>query len=206
MTLYPKEYVLTVKTDEFRRIGYFQGISFDIDKYCALIESPQYHHFKERNLVETDESYKQLIPYAILSYQQSLFVYRRGKLQGEKRLVGNYSCGVGGHISIDDPTLFGTTYSEGLLRELNEEIIIETDYEQQLVALINDDSNDVGKVHIGIVHHLRLKKPEVKPREKSMMDPQFLSIEQALQKIDEFETWSQICLKNIGQIVRNKKS
>jgi len=80
------------------------------------------------------------------------------------------------HISITDPGLFGSTYEDGLKREINEEVIIDSPYTQRVVALLNDDSNDVGKVHFGVVHVLTLDKPLVKPREKSINETIFLGI------------------------------
>ena len=95
----------------------------------------------KRKEAETNPEFKQLIPYALLRCGDKVFAYRRGKLQGEKRLIGNYSLGIGGHISIDDPTLFGSTYHDGLMREVNEEVAIASPYKYKVAGLLNDDSN-----------------------------------------------------------------
>ena len=110
----------------------------------------------QRKLAETDPAFKQLIPYVIVTYNNTIFSYRRRKLLSEQRLLSNYSIGVGGHISTDDLTFFSQTYEDGLLRELNEEIGIKDNFSERIVALLNDDSNDVGKVHFGIVHVLQV--------------------------------------------------
>ncbi|MEO1980793.1 MAG: phosphoesterase, partial [Fuerstiella sp.] len=65
---------------------------------------------------------------------------------------------------------------------------------ERCVGLINDDETDVGKVHLGIVHIFDLDSPKVAPREKSMIDARFAQPEELLRELDEFETWSQICL------------
>ena len=198
---YPQEYVLTIPTQEFERIGYFSGLCFEVERYRELLENDAYHQYIERNKAEHDPSFKQLIPYALIRCGASIFVYRRGKLQGEKRLVGNYSCGIGGHISIDDPSLFGTTYEEGLRREVGEEVDIQSPYRQNIAALINDDSDEVGKVHLGIVHILTVEEPKVVAREKALAEPHFMSFELLQAHRDEFENWSQICIDNLATLV-----
>lgn len=201
MNPYPDEFVLTIRTEDFRTAGYFSGLTFDVERYKCFIEDASMQHFLERNLAEHDSSFKQLIPYAILHCGSDVFVYRRGKLQGEKRLVGNYSLGIGGHISVHDRSLFGTPYSEGLQRELTEEVDIQIPYKERLVALLNDDSNEVGTVHLGVVHVITLEQPRVLPREKAMVDPQFLSVQNLQSRISEFESWSQICIQNIEKLL-----
>ncbi len=136
---------------------------------------------------------------------KDVFVYRRGKLLAEKRLHGNYSLGIGGHISVTDPGLFGTSYDDGLKREINEEVTIESQYTQRVVALLNDDTNEVGKVHFGVIHILSLEKPLVKPREKSINETKFLGINELQNNIDGFENWSKICIQNIRQLLDQKQ-
>jgi predicted NUDIX family phosphoesterase len=198
---YLEEHVLVFPTQLLEQIGAFQGLSFELDKYLDIILNPKNHTFLKRKDAESNPSYKQLIPYALLQFKDTIFVYRRGKLLAEKRLHGNYSLGVGGHISVTDPGLFGTTYEDGLKREINEEITIESLYTQRVVALLNDDSNDVGKVHFGIVHVLALEKPLVKPREKSINETRFLSMSELQKDIDKFENWSKICIQHIHRLI-----
>jgi predicted NUDIX family phosphoesterase len=202
---YLEEHVLVFPTQLLEQLGMFQGLSFELDKYRDIIHNPKNNTFLKRKEAESNPAYKQLIPYALLQFKDTIFVYRRGKLLAEKRLLGNYSLGVGGHISVTDPGLFGTTYEDGLKREINEEVNIESRYTQRIVALLNDDSNDVGKVHFGIVHVLALEKPLVKPKEKSINETKFLSTEELLSKIDTFENWSKICIQHIHRIIDHKE-
>jgi predicted NUDIX family phosphoesterase len=201
---YLEEYVLVFPTQLLVQIGKFQGVSFELDKYLDIILNPKNHTFLKRKEAETNPAYKQLIPYALLQFKDTFFVYRRGKLLAEKRLLGNYSLGIGGHISVTDPGLFGSSYDDGLKREINEEVVIESPYTQRVVALLNDDSNDVGKVHFGIVHVLTLEKPLVKPREKSINETKFLGMNELENDMDKFENWSKICIQHIQHIVEKK--
>jgi predicted NUDIX family phosphoesterase len=201
---YLEEYVLVFPTQLLDQIGGFQGISFELNKYLDSILNPANYTYLKRKDAETNPAFKQLIPYALLHCGNDVFVYRRGKLLAEKRLLGNYSLGIGGHISVTDPGLFGTKYEDGLKREIHEEVVIESPYTQRIVALINDDSNEVGKVHFGIVHALALEKPLVKPREKSINETKFLSLGELEKNIDGFENWSKICIQHIRKIVDRK--
>jgi predicted NUDIX family phosphoesterase len=199
---YLEEYVLAFPTLLLDHIGTFQGMSFDLNKYLDLILNPKNHIFLKRKDAETNPAYKQLIPYALIHCGSDVFVYRRGKLLDEKRLLGNYSLGIGGHISVTDPGLFGSSYDDGLKREINEEVIIDSPYTQRIVALLNDDSNEVGKVHFGIVHALKLEQPMVKPKEKSINETKFVGIATLQKDIDGFENWSKICIEHIRQIIQ----
>lgn len=195
-----REYILVVPTSGLWQAGYFQGLCFDILKYLTVIENEQNIVFKIREEMEKNSNYKQIIPYVLLFHDGTVFSYRRGKLLGEKRLLGNYSIGVGGHISAHDRNLFDTTYNEGMRRELNEEVEITSPYKEHTVALLNDDSNEVGRVHLGIVHILCLEEAMVKPKEKSINEPCFLDEATLLKNIDKYENWSKICIRNFKKI------
>ena len=80
-------------------------------------------------------------------------------------------------------------------RELEEEISIGSSYSQKLVGLINDDENEVGKVHLGVVHLFTVDCQDITPNEQDICDTGFRPVTEMLQDIERFETWSQICLK-----------
>ncbi|MFO0261047.1 MAG: phosphoesterase, partial [Planctomycetota bacterium] len=89
----------------------------------------------------------------------------------------------------------GSPYLEGLKRELDEELAIDCGFEERCVGLLNDDGNDVGRVHLGVVHLLDLESQDVRPREVDLANAGFERLESILSEIDQFETWSQICLR-----------
>ena len=96
--------------------------------------------------------------------------------------------------------LFAATKSViemGMEREVAEEVIIDTTYTAQFVGLLNDDSNDVGKVHFGIVYQLVVDKPKVEIRERgSFTRGSFCSVDDLRSDFDLFETWSQILIES----------
>lgn len=191
----PVEHVLVVPTLLFHEIGVFQGFNSDTGRYLKTLLDPVHTIYLARPDAEEDPSYKQLIPYCLFRHGDLIFHYTRGTKQGEARLHAKRSVGVGGHISTLDRDSQQETYLAGMERELDEEVSIETGYREQLIGLLNDDSNDVGKVHLGVVHVFDLDKPQVLPREESMIDAGFAPLSQLVEEIDSFETWSQICLK-----------
>jgi predicted NUDIX family phosphoesterase len=127
----------------------------------------------------------------------TLFEYTRGTGMGEGRLHRKRSVGIGGHISAvdaaagagDDP------YEEGMRRELDEEVVIQTPYTMRCVGLINDDQTEVGKVHLGVVHLVDVERPAVFPRESEILESGFRPVETLLADLSGFETWSKICLE-----------
>lgn len=194
------EHVMVVPTLLFHEVGYFQGFNDQVEPYLKTLFDPNYISFRPRDTVEEDPSFKQLIPYCIFRHEGKIFYYTRGSKGGEQRLHSKRSIGIGGHISLEDDAKAGSTYREGMQREIDEEVAMETNYTEQCVGLINDDETEVGKVHLGIVHVFDLELPKVLPREESIIETGFDSPEKLLQELDQFETWSQICLKGLFEL------
>jgi predicted NUDIX family phosphoesterase len=203
MSVVSTEHVMVVRTELFREIGFFQGFCADTKQYLDQLLDESATSYLPRDKMEQDPSYKQLIPYCLFRYtdesgKQSVFQYTRGSGQGESRLHNKRSVGIGGHVSSldrDDQS----PYREGMRRELEEEVDIQTEYTESCVGLINDESNEVGQVHLGIVHILDVKSPNVTPREKDIAEAKFVPVEELLNQLEDFETWSQICLKALFQ-------
>ena len=196
------ERVLVVPTEVFHELGYFQGFCGDVDRYLNRLFSPQHTTFRSRHEVEENPGFKQLIPYVIFCYRdeegrQMVFQYTRGTGQTEGRLHSKRSVGIGGHISaIDaDATSGSDPYREGMQRELDEEVIIETPYTGRCVGLINDDQTPVGQVHLGVVHRFDVDRPAVRPREDEIIESGFRPVEEILADLSGFETWSEICMR-----------
>jgi predicted NUDIX family phosphoesterase len=196
----PQEDVLVVPRSLFDTVGAFQGFCGDTAAYLSALLDPAHTSWRPRATVEDDPSLKQLIPYCVLSWRDAAgtphyFAYTRGGGQSEARLRAKRSVGIGGHISsIDGEFGDNTSYEAGMRREIAEEIAIDGDWTSRCVGLINDDSNAVGSVHLGIVHVLELERPGVASRESELVDCGFETLESLLADRDRFETWSQITL------------
>ena len=206
MSLVQTERVLVVRTELFHRLGYFQGFTGDVDRYLEELLSPEHTSYRPRSEMEEDPGYKQLIPYVIFRHtdaagRQSVFQYTRGKGQGERRLHSKRSIGIGGHISSVDATDLAEVhpYDEGMRRELDEEVTIQTAYTERRVGLINDDQTDVGRVHLGVVHIFDVQQPAMRPRESDIIQAGFERVDELLSELAAFESWSQICLVALFQ-------
>lgn len=188
------ERVLVIPTAVFHEAGLFQGFSPRADHYLGQLLEPRHLGYRPRFEVETDPSFKQLIPYVVLKCGDQVFHYTRGKGATESRLRALRSVGVGGHISEGDGGLFDSPYRDAMFRELGEEVVLETKYDERCLGLINDDSTPVGQVHLGIVHVFELAEPRVHRREQAITQSGFASIADLRRQREEFETWSQFVL------------
>jgi len=193
------EKVLVVPTNVLREAGLFQGFSPRVEHYLPRLLDPQQLSYLPRSKAEDDPAFKQIIPYVVLRHGQQVFHYQRGKQASEKRLHALRSIGVGGHINPADENLFNSSYEQGMRREVAEEVIIETTYQESCIGLINDDSTPVCQVHIGIVHVFELAEAKVRRREAGLTNAGFTSIRQMLEERDNFETWSQFVLAELGR-------
>ena len=200
----PNENVLVVKRELFDELGSFQGLNFEAEKYLKAILSRGSNFFVPRPEAENDPAYKQIIPYALIAFEETVLHYVRGKKAGEQRLVAKGSIGIGGHMNETDESLFALdeqAYRAGVEREVNEEIKIDTPFEDRIVALLNDDSTEVGRVHLGIVHIFKLKAPNVQKREAMITGLTFLTKEELMACRESLETWSQICLDSLERLL-----
>ncbi len=194
---YKGEQILVVKRELFDSLGEFQGINTNVDTYFSSLLDPSNNHFMDRGPAEDDPTHKQLIPYAIFHHNGKFLNYQRGKSGGEARLHAKRSLGIGGHINpIDtrEDNLGTDTYMAGVEREIDEELNITGNYTQRTVAILNDDSNEVGKVHLGVVHLFELETDQITSNEDSIADLKFSTIEELQGDMyDSLETWSQFC-------------
>ena len=200
----PEENVLVVRRSLFDQLESFQGLNFEPQKYLDAFLSRGNNFFLPRPEAEVNPAYKQIIPYALIAFENTMAYYVRGKKAGEQRLVAKGSIGIGGHMNETDESLFAldeAAYRAGVEREVNEEININTPFEDRIVALLNDDTTDVGRVHLGIVHIFKLAEPKIEKREAMITGLTFLSKEELLARRETMESWSQICLDSLERLL-----
>jgi predicted NUDIX family phosphoesterase len=207
-----EEQVLVIETKILEQLGLFQGLAFDVERYLREIFVLGVPRFMPRPQAEQDPAYKQIIPYVIMAHQGKYFSYVRGKRAGETRLVAKRSIGIGGHINpvdADNSSLFAYLYDNYLSavqREVAEEVTVETSYTDSVVALLNDDSNEVGKVHLGIVHFWNLVAPKVDKKEQMITQMSFMTQAELENVRDSLETWSQKCLDGLAEMEKHTGS
>ena len=193
-----EERVLCFERKLLDELGVFQGLSFDVEKYLPVVTSSSRLVYLNRSDAEHDKRYKQLIPYVLLICNGRILRYRRGRGGQETRLHGLYSVGVGGHISEEDHGLFSTGpgYDEGMRRELIEEVAVE-EVNESAVAVINDDSTEVGCVHFGVVHVMHVANETIVGRRSGIVGPEFIPIVEAVRDPSGYESWSRFCLEHL---------
>lgn len=170
--------------------------------------------FVERRRAERDPDLKQIIPYTLIARRdddgqaQVLLLRRLGK-GGEARLHDKLSIGVGGHVDADDARDVAEGELERVLdlgtqRELHEELVLEETPSLRRVGLLNDDSNPVGAVHLGLVQVARVRG-DVSIRERDVLDGRFETLA-ALGELRaagaNFETWSACLLEKLPDLVQ----
>jgi len=190
------ENILVVPREKLFESIFFEG--FEREKITYYLERiGKYSIFMERFLVENDPNYKQIIPYLIIKFKNKYFMFQRFPIGAEDRLFHKYSVGIGGHINEKDVKKNEDLINSGLEREFGEELIYNKKLSYKIVGLINDDFDEVGKVHFGIVYLIEIETPEIRVREYSKMEGRLVDKEDLLKYKDKMERWSQILIDNL---------
>jgi predicted NUDIX family phosphoesterase len=200
----PDENVLVVRRSLFDELGSFHGLNFEPEKYLSKLLSRENNCFLPRDQAENDPTHKQIIPYVILTFEDKVLHYVRGKKAGEQRLVAKGSIGIGGHLNDGDAGLFNLDeehYNRVVEREVHEEVHLLAKFRNHIVAVLNDDTTEVGSVHLGIVHVFRLAEPKVAKREAMITNLAFLKKDELLARRDMLETWSQLCVDSFDRLL-----
>jgi predicted NUDIX family phosphoesterase len=148
--------------------------------------------YEPRGAMERDPSFKQVIPYLVLRDGERYFLMKRTRAGGDARLHDLYSIGVGGHLNPGDGGLLA-----GLTREWDEELVADFLPEFRLVGLLNDDTTDVGSVHLGAVFEADAAGRAVGIRETDKLEGAFADRVAVAAVIDRMETWSRIVFEHL---------
>ena len=201
------EFVYVVKRYDLFNMSFPHGFipaegSTDVPTWLERIRARGF--FVERRHAEQDSSLKQIIPYCIVTSGDDVFLLRRFNTQGESRLHDKLSIGVGGHLNPIDGA--GDVLDAGLARELEEELHVSCDWKAEAVGVINDESDDVGSVHFGVVHRIDLAEPTATVRETDKMGGEFITRGELLGMHAEtpkrFESWSELILARFDEALR----
>lgn len=181
------EDVMVVETSDLR--PFITGHPFNLirertDEVLGLIESS--HFFIPRVEAESSPQYRQIIPYVVVTHGRKVFTMRRTSKQNESRLHEKVSIGVGGHINP------GHNLLAGLKKELEEEVAVPRSYTLDFLGILNDESTEVSRVHLGVVYMLRSRSSRVHVRETEKMTGSWVAREELAVLRDAMESWSQI--------------
>lgn len=148
--------------------------------------------FRARAEVEPDRTWKQVIPYLVLRDGARYFLMRRTQAGSDARLHDRWSIGVGGHLNPGDHDLAG-----GLRREWREELHAGFEPDFRLIGLLNDDTTEVGSVHVGAVYVADADGREVAVRETDKLTGAFVDQAEVRGVVDRMETWSALVLDHL---------
>lgn len=191
--------MLCLKRGTLAIAGEFQGLSTNVGRYLALLDDPRNRFFLPRLEVEQNYAFKQWIPYVLICKEGKILRYKRsGK---ESRLHGMYSVGIGGHVNERDYEQ-KAGYLAGAVREVREETGLEG-APSSAIAVLNDDSTQVGQAHFGVVHILQISESATVESRSGISSPEFISITDAVQNLDHYETWSRLCLEYLSKKMKN---
>ena len=183
------ELVYVVPRDRILEDGAWHGVrTAATDEFLAVVAA--HGRFEPRAAMEADPSFKQIIPYLVLRDGDRYFLMRRTRAGGDARLHDAWSIGVGGHVNPGDRDLAG-----GLLREWTEELVADFVPEFRLVGLLNDDTTDVGRVHLGAVYLAEASGRPVAIRETDKLSGAFATAGQVAEVAERLETWSRLAFE-----------
>jgi predicted NUDIX family phosphoesterase len=165
--------------------GWYGLRTDDLDAFVAALERAG--RYEPRTEMERDPSFKQVIPYLVLRDGERFFLMRRTTAGGDPRLHGRYSIGVGGHLNPGDGGVLG-----GLRREWAEELVADFVPDFRLVGLLNDDTTEVGAVHLGAVYVADAGGRPVAIRETDKLAGSFVGAGEVAAVADRLETWSRL--------------
>jgi len=178
------ELVLVVPRSSIMPDPGWHGITTErLDQFESIVRRDG--RFLPRPAMEVDRQWKQVIPYLVLRDADRYFLMRRTKAGGDARLHDRYSIGVGGHLNPGDIDLAG-----GLRREWREELVSDFEPDFRLVGLLNDDTTEVGSVHVGAVYIADAAGRPVSIRETEKLSGSFVGPEEVAREVDRMETWS----------------
>ena len=183
------EKILVIKRELLFAASDFQGFlpMRDFRGYQDLIM--RHKQFLWRSAMETDPTYKQIIPYLIFRHANTYFLMRRRSNASETRLKNKYSLGIGGHIRQED--MVDSSLVGWAQREFSEEVNYKGSFTVRSLGLINDDSTAVGQVHIGFVFLLEGDSAQIRIKDEHK-EGSLLILEHMRLLYKNMEIWSQL--------------
>jgi predicted NUDIX family phosphoesterase len=183
------ETILVVKRDDiFENHQPFNGLQKEpLEDVMEAIQTKK--HFLPRSLMEQDQTYKQIIPYLVFNYADRFFLMQRQSAASEQRLKDKFTLGIGGHMRESD--MQSDSVFNWAFREFHEEVHYTGCTAFETIGVLNDDSNDVGKVHLGLVLLVQGESPNITIKSE-LKSGQMLTLDDMKPYYDRMETWTQM--------------
>ncbi|MEM9800704.1 MAG: hypothetical protein AAGA20_10300 [Planctomycetota bacterium] len=196
------------------------AVAWSSDRFERCVERDGF--FVERDHAERTPELKQVIPYTLVVRGQDVLLLQRTKGGGEARLHDKLSIGVGGHVNPVDaietepngatlrrsnPQRRSNPLAAATRREvMDEELVVEGATRLRQVGLLNDDTNAVGAVHVGLVQVLELLEGDARVREVDCLRGAFVPLFELVERAEagaNFETWSSLLIPHLDRILQS---
>lgn len=188
------EMVLVVKRAEiFAYYPAWHGLQQEpMHHIIEIIKSKK--EFQPRSIMETDPTYKQIIPYLIFKYNDQYFLMQRQAKASEQRLKNKFTLGIGGHMRQED--MQTDSIADWAMREFYEEVAYTGTIDIQQLGILNDDSNAVGQVHLGLVLLLHGNSADISVKSE-LKSGQLLNLDELKPFYQDMESWSQLVCSHL---------
>jgi predicted NUDIX family phosphoesterase len=197
--------IIVVKKDILFGNDYFQGFKWDVEVgYERRILSNM--EVMRRGDAETNPEFKQPIGYSVIFNDGKVVAYQRSSKGGEKRLHGKWAWGFGGHVEPSDNSN-KNPMRDSTSRELHEELLFREAVitGPKVIGYINDDTNDVGKVHFGILYSFDVICDEILPKDSEIERIKLCTVaelEEMCSSPDfDVESWSRISMEPLRKLL-----
>ena len=191
-----EELVFAIPTDELWKLITYKEIGLIKENSEVLKRIILYGLFRKRNELEEDPSFKQIIPYAVITHKESFFLFKRTSGQTELRLQNKLSLGVGGHMNPGNSMEPKEQYLiDELKREFFEEVkLLNGCYIEDIefIGFINDETIPVSRVHIGLLYNIRVSSKDVYINETDKMTAAWIDKPNLAEFYEGMETWTKI--------------
>ena len=192
------EDILVVKTSILFPKGSFKGVKTDnLEFFIHCINT--HKEFKSRDLMEEDPNYKQIIPYIVYYTDTKVFLMQRRAEASEQRLKNKLSVGIGGHIRSTD--MSSDSVIDWAKREFEEEVEFKGESTSKILGLVNDDSNAVGQVHLGVIIGTYSTSEDIKVKSE-LKSGELVLMSEIDNYLEDMEEWSRYVIGHLKNLKR----
>jgi predicted NUDIX family phosphoesterase len=203
----PEDVLCVPRTTIFPDGAWHGLVSRNLERVLRTVRASS--EYRPRSQVEDDPSLQQIIPYCVVHHphDDTYLITRRLRRSSERRLHHLYSLGIGGHVNPEDGES-GDPVIGGLRREWAEEVRCPSPATARLIAVLNDDSSPVSRVHLGLVFLVEPTLGFVDVRETHKLEGQSMRLPALRDHYLSMESWSQLVFDDLvnGAIARAPRS
>jgi len=155
------------------------------------------HEYLEREPLETDPTWRQIIPYILVKSPKGYCLMQRCKGQGEARLLGKHYIGAGGHVEQGHSVYYTA------LKECTEELGLPLTT-LELTGFMLTDGSPVDDVHVCVFGRAETLYTDFMSPEGLLHNARWATVTELLQHTPAMEKWSQFIVEHLFQAERQQ--